>query len=272
MNEMNRISCLEAISLSLALMLLAGIGSSSPQMGGGASSQMGAGFSDQTGGGDSSQIGGGYSPQMAGGSSSHMGEGYLQQMNGMPSGHTDKSRSSSDSGSTNPKDNSTAAKSGDEGSADVLIQNWRGLATEGEKSYSVRLNVQTIKTISPDEARRLLSSNKSLEEVRSQVRESDRDTILRGSIKLNNDSYRLINITFTSTNNRSIIEANIARPGFRSGSGDGASTVGYAFVTIYDAGEMDMAEGYMVIDDSRYSLLLNKIIHNYAPSDSQIRK
>ena len=242
MNEMNRISCLEAISLSLALMLLAGIGSSSPQMGGGASSQMG----------------GRYSQQIEAGASSQMGEGNSQQMNGMPSGHADEGRNSSGSGSSNSKYNSTAAKSGDEGSADVLIQNWRGLAIEGEKSYSVRLNVQTIKTIDPDEARRLLSSNKSLEEVRSQVRESERSTILRGSIKLNNDSYRLINITMTSIDGRSIIDANIARPGFRSGSGDGPSTVGHASVTIYDEGEMKTAEGYLVIEDSKYNLLLNQ--------------
>jgi len=208
------------------------------------------------GGGASSQMGGAYSQQTAGAASSQMGGGYSQQMNGMPSWHTDESRSNSGSGSSNPKDNST--KRGDEGASDVLVQNWRGLAKQGEKSYSVRLNVEAIKTIDPDEARRLLSSNKSLEEVRSQVRESNRDTILRGSIKLNNDSYRLINITLTSTNGRSIIEANIARPGFRSGSGDGQSAVGHASVTVYDEGEIKMAEGYLIIDDSKYNLFLNQ--------------
>jgi hypothetical protein len=123
--------------------------------------------------------------------------------------------------------------------------------------------VETIRTLDPDEARRFLASNISIEEVRSQTRAEDRDTISRGNIRLNNDGYWLIDITMMpSSANRSTLEASVASPRSGSGSRDAASIVGHVVVAISMVGGIEVTEGYMVIDDSKYSgtysLLLNE--------------
>ncbi len=137
--------------------------------------------------------------------------------------------------------------------ADVLIQNWRGFATKDDKSHPVRLNVETINTVDPDEARSLLALNISLEEVRSQIRAGDRNVVRKGNIRLNNDGYRLIDIVIKPSENGSILEANVASPWSRSGSEDEATTVGHTVLTMSMVNNMEVAEGYMVIDDSKYN-------------------
>lgn len=183
-------------------------------------------------------------------------------MNGASSLKMDESRTIGGYGSASHDEDVSIAKSIGEDSTDVTIRNWRGVATKDEKSCSVRLDLETIRTVDPDEARRLLASNISLEEVRYQARTGYRDTILKGSIKLNNDSYRLTDIALTSSDNKSTLEASIARPSSGSGSKDAASIIGYAVLTISYANGVDIAKGYMVINDSKYNgtycLLLNE--------------
>ena len=140
-----------------------------------------------------------------------------------------------------------------DGTVDVVVRNWRGIATRDDESYPIRLNVEIIWTVDPNEARNLLASNMSLEDVRSQARAGKRDAILRGDIRLNNDSYRLINITLASLDNKSTLKASLASPSSRSGSADAASIVGHTVVTISVVDEIQVAEGYVVITDSRYS-------------------
>jgi hypothetical protein len=166
-------------------------------------------------------------------------------------------------GDSNPADTPAIANGGGDGTVDVVVQNWRGFATKGDESHPIRLNVETIRTLDPDEARRFLASNISIEEVRSQTRAEDRDTISRGNIRLNNDGYWLIDITMMpSSANRSTLEASVASPRSGSGSRDAASIVGHVVVAISMVGGIEVTEGYMVIDDSKYSgtysLLLNE--------------
>jgi hypothetical protein len=167
-----------------------------------------------------------------------------------------------DSRDSNLADTLAITSGGDDGTVDVVVQNWRGFATKDDESHPIRLNVETIRTLDPDEARRFLASNMSIEEVRSQTRAGDRDTISRGNIRLNNDGYWLIDITTMSSGNRSTLEASIASPMSGSGSRDAASTVGHVVVTISMVDGVEVTEGYMVIDDSMYRgtyrLLLNE--------------
>lgn len=148
------------------------------------------------------------------------------------------------------------------GEGTVVVQNWRGFATKDGESNVIRLIVETIRTLDPDEARSLLASNMSLEELRSQARAGYGDAVLRGSLRVNSDSYRLINITLASRGNRTTLGASVASPGSRSGSEDAASIVGHTVVTISVVDDKEVAEGYVVINDSKYSgtysLLLNE--------------
>jgi hypothetical protein len=230
-------------------------GTSSPQMGGTSSPQMGGTSSPQMGGTSPPQIGGTSSPQASGTSSPQAGGTQSRQMGETSARQTGGENSNSINGSSNAIAADAHAITNDigDGTVDVGVQNWRGVATKVGESHPIRLNVETIWTVDPDEARSLLASNMSLEDVRSQARAGERDAILRGNIRLNNDSYRLINITLASSGDKSTLEASLASPGSRSGSGDAASIVGHTVVTISVEDELQVAEGYMVIADSKYS-------------------
>jgi hypothetical protein len=134
------------------------------------------------------------------------------------------------------------------GRGNVDVQNWRGTASKDAESYPVRLNVETISTLDPDVARSLLSSNLSLEDIRSRLGSGNRDSILRGSIRFSNDSYSLVNVTIESSDNKSTLSASLAGPGATSGSIDQAEIAGHITAAI-SADDLEIARGYAVIDD-----------------------
>ena len=207
-------------------------GNSGPKAGGNSGSKAGSGFGPKTGGNTGSQAD--IPP------ASQMGERSRSQMGGKSS----------------PSLNASSGKGGQPtangaGRGDVDIQNWRGTASKDEESYPVRLNVESILTLDPDVARNLLSSNLSLEDIRSQLGSGNRDTILRGSLRISNDSYRLVNVSIESSANNSTLNASLAGPSTISGSEDQAGVVGHISLAI-SADDLNIARGYAVIDDPRY--------------------
>lgn len=148
------------------------------------------------------------------------------------------------------------------GNADVIVQRWRGLATEGDESYPVRLNVQTIKTLEPDTARMLMASNISIDLVKSQTKSIERVSILRGSMRLDNDHFRLTDIKLVPSGNMSFLEANLSVSRNGSASESPASIVGQIAITISKIDDVKTAKGKMAIEDAKYggnySLLLKE--------------
>ena len=238
MIEMKRTQYRVLITLCMALLLLVFSGSGSP--------------SGHMGGGPSSSMGGASPSQIGRESSSSMGESSRHSVG--------------DSGIANQKGPAITHGVGSvgNGSVDVLVQNWRGVATKGDESYPVRVKVETIWTVNPNEARRLLASNMSLEDMRSLARAGERDMALGGDIRLNNDSYRLMDITLESSVNGSTLEASLSNQSSGSGQEDTASIVGRASLTISAVGDVNAAEGYLVIDDSKYSGTYSLFLNEFA--------
>lgn len=234
MAEMKRILCQELVFLYLVSLLLVISGSCSPQMGGGWSQMAGA---------PSAQMDGASSPQMGWGPSAQSGHSSPQM--GETKGHFIGGL-----GGDNPEDALMKADGMGKGSEDVVVQNWQGVAAKGNESLSVRLNVQNIRILDPGKARRLLASNISLEQLKSDTRSGDRDEIIRGSLRLNNDTYRMVDIKFESSGNISTLDAGLASPKSTLGSEE---IVGSALMTISVVDDIEVAEGYVVINDSNYS-------------------
>jgi len=105
-----------------------------------------------------------------------------------------------------------AAIDDNDGMIDVSIQSWRGIAVEDNEYRSLRLIIENIKSIDPCEARNLLASNASIEEIKSKIRTPNRAVSVRGNLRLDNEIYRLINIIVTSSGNKSILEADVLGP------------------------------------------------------------
>lgn len=215
--------------------------SSGPQTGGNSDSQAGSNSGSQAGSGSGSQTGGNTGSQADIPPASQMGERSRSQIGGA---NSPSLNASSGKGAQQATANGA-------GRGDVDVQNWRGTASKDDESYPVRLNVESILTLDPDVARNLLSSNLSLEDIRSQLGSGNRDTILRGSLRISNDSYRLVNVSIESSFNNSTLRASLAGPSTVSGSGDQAGIVGHISVAI-SADDLNIARGYAVIDDPRY--------------------
>jgi hypothetical protein len=71
-----------------------------------------------------------------------------------------------------------------------------GLALMGNESYNLMLTVENLILPDPIQVRRLLASNKSVEELRDEINEIQGKAIYRGSIKLDGMVYLWLTLIF----------------------------------------------------------------------------
>ena len=94
-----------------------------------------------------------------------------------------------------------------------VLYSGHGKALKGNESHNLRLKIEAIMPMQPRQIRDLLSSNKSLEEIRVDIRskgEEAGEKAFRGSMILDRSMYPLINIAITSDNDNSTINADLA--------------------------------------------------------------
>lgn len=94
-----------------------------------------------------------------------------------------------------------------------VLYSGHGQARKGNESHNLRLKIEAIMPMQPRQIRDLLSSNKSLEEIRSDILSKGEETgekAFRGSMILDRSMYPLINIAITSDNDNSTINADLA--------------------------------------------------------------
>jgi hypothetical protein len=144
---------------------------------------------------------------------------------------------------------------GDEATG-VNIQKWRGSAVKGGESHDLRLNLESIRSVDPSQARNLLASNTSLEEIKSRMRYEAQTVIMSGSVRLDNDVFKLANITTTSLGNGSVMDADIvgpvAGPRYRSGSGNLARLAGKIYATLSIVDEIGVGAGTLTMNGPDY--------------------
>lgn len=145
-----------------------------------------------------------------------------------------------------------------------VLHSGHGFALRGNESHILRLNVEAIMPLKPGQIRGLLASNKSLEEIRDDIRAKGSETgekTYRGSMILDRSIYPLINIEVSaSRNNSTALKADLADSGPLS-SADVASILGNISVIISPSdggmigkGELQVGQGQGA---GRYSLLLD---------------
>lgn len=79
-----------------------------------------------------------------------------------------------------------------------------GFALKGNESHILRLKIEAIIPLQPDQIRDLLSSNKSPEEIRDDIHAKEEgERAFRGSMILDHSIYPLVNITIISSDNNS---------------------------------------------------------------------
>ncbi|MDD1751249.1 MAG: hypothetical protein LUO89_15405 [Methanothrix sp.] len=150
------------------------------------------------------------------------------------------------------------------GVPEEVLYSGHGFALMGNESHILRLKVETIMPLEPDQIRDLLASNKSLEEIRDDIMAKEGETgekTYRGSLILDRSIYPLIDIVVSSaSNNSTALKADLADLGPLSTANDTA-ILGSLFVIISPSDGGMIGKGELNIDQgqpaTRYSLLLD---------------
>ena len=136
-----------------------------------------------------------------------------------------------------------------------------GFALRGNESHLLRLKVEAIVPLQLCQIRGLLASNKSLVEIRDDIRAKEGEKTTRGSMILDRSIYPLINIAVSSyDNNSTALQADLADLGPLSAANDTAK-LGSIFVIISPSDGGMIGKGELRIEHgplaARYSLLLD---------------
>jgi len=90
-----------------------------------------------------------------------------------------------------------------------VLQSGHGFALLGNESHIMRLNVEALCPLEPMQVRNLMASNKSLDEIRDDIRTKRCNMAYRGSLMLDRSIYPLVNISISSANNSTTIGADV---------------------------------------------------------------
>jgi hypothetical protein len=117
-----------------------------------------------------------------------------------------------------------------------------------------------MRPIEPIAVMLLLASNRSLEEIREEIRAKDGSSTYRGSVKLHRTIYPLVNINVATLAENATVDADLAAPAFDSFKDSKASIAGHINLKIAllkggltGKGELTMTSGPNI---GKYQILL----------------
>jgi hypothetical protein len=142
-----------------------------------------------------------------------------------------------------------------------VLFNGHGFALVDNESHILRLKVESIMPLEPDQIKGLLSSNKSLEEIRDDIRAKEGEKTNRGSMILDRSIYPLVNIVISPFgDNSTALTADLADSGLLSTANDTQILGSISMIIAPSDGGM-IGKGELYIEQglpaARYSLLLD---------------
>ncbi|HOT07585.1 MAG TPA: hypothetical protein PLI05_10440 [Methanotrichaceae archaeon] len=154
-----------------------------------------------------------------------------------------------------------------DGKALVSFRGLDGFAIQDDLAVAVRLHVEKARPVAVTGVRELLSSNKTLGEIRELIRMEEASASYRGVLLMGESAYRLLNIQVKPKDgNNSTLEADLAGPLSRSEQ-SGDAVVGHLIVNISE-GEQVVSQGVLIMTEGQYlgefSLLLEGL-HQMQP-------
>jgi hypothetical protein len=130
--------------------------------------------------------------------------------------------------------------------AEVLLSA-RGFAIDGNNTRILELAVESVRHVDPALIRSLLSSNRSLEEIRDRIRAAQGEASCRGAIRLERRLYLLFNIRYLFSERNSTLDADIVAPGWGKALGNDIAIVGHITVTVDPSQGRRMGQGKLVM-------------------------
>ncbi|RQW79568.1 MAG: hypothetical protein EHM14_08245 [Methanothrix sp.] len=145
-----------------------------------------------------------------------------------------------------------------------VVQSGHGFAFLGNGSHLLRLNVESLCPLEPVQVWDMLATNKSLDEIRNDIRTTKCVAAYRGGLMLDREIYSLINIVISpSDENSTTLDADVSESRNQSAGGEGndAATLGKLSLKISLSDGGIVGKGNLELGGSskagKYSVLLD---------------
>jgi len=94
----------------------------------------------------------------------------------------------------------------------IIFHHWQGFALKGDQSYILRISIESVRPVGPVNVRKLLASNKTLEEVGKEILAEEGNVTYRGHLRLGESTYWLTNIEVKPALNNLTLGADLTLP------------------------------------------------------------
>jgi len=149
-----------------------------------------------------------------------------------------------------------------------VVQSGHGFAFKGNESHILWLNVESLCPLEPVQVRDMLATNKSLDEIRNDIRTKKCDAAYRGGLMLDREIYSLTNIIISpSDGNSTAVTANVVDAKSTTAGPEGNRTANIGRISL-KASPSDggiVGKGDLELDGSskagRYAVLLDMMPH-----------
>jgi hypothetical protein len=144
-----------------------------------------------------------------------------------------------------------------------LLIRGRGFALKDDETHTLRTNVERLMPLEPMAMRRLISSNKSIEEIRENILTKRGNAIYRGNMRLDWRNYILMNIEVSpSDGNNTIVRGDVVDPSLEV-IGNNPVTIGQIAIDIAQSDGGMIGKGNLRINSGQhtgsYNILLEMI-------------
>ena len=145
----------------------------------------------------------------------------------------------------------------------IIFHHWKGFALKDNESHLLRISIESVRPINPMSVRKLLASNRTLDEIEREILPHEGNTTFRGRIRLGINPYQLTNIKMIFAENNLTLDADVVE--FQDGTVPSNSTVIVGRLTVDSArqegskkgqGELIINEG---LNKGSYQLLLDML-------------
>lgn len=139
-----------------------------------------------------------------------------------------------------------------------------GFALADDDFHVLRINIVRVRHLQPIDIKGLLEANKSIEEIRAEIRERKWITSYQGDMRLGNKSYKLVNISVTEDGDYKFY-ANITGPVEEPKL---SKNIGSISVTIKEYEGVRTGEGKLTMNDGNYAGEYRVLLNVYPPTSN----
>ncbi len=146
----------------------------------------------------------------------------------------------------------------------------KGFALKGNETHVLRMNVELIRDVDPVYLRDLMTSNKSIEDIKEGLNAKEGPSSLRGSLRINESIYSLLNTKLIpSKDNETTVDADVAKLYLKPSSGrvmkpdtrNKTTIAGHIKVTVAPSKDGLIGKGELTISSDGYSGKYTLLLH-----------